>query len=213
MPIAHLALNAIVHGEEIASIAAQKPQRRGLVLVGVPKDAEATQLAANGYSSALFYLVTYVLTTLGTFGLIMYISRQGFESEEIADLAGLAKRSPWLAGVMTVFMFSLAGVPPMVGFYAKFAIIQALVSTGDSTYLTLAIAAVLLSLIGAFYYLRVVKVMYFDEPRESQAFSGASYTGVGVVLAINGFAALALGLLPDGLMALCRDVIVAALAG
>ncbi|KAB0584122.1 NADH-quinone oxidoreductase subunit NuoN [Ideonella dechloratans] len=187
----------------------------GFMLLGLTPTvvAGSTQLAANGYSSALFYLVTYVLTTLGTFGLIMYISRQGFESEEIADLAGLAKRSPWLAGVMTVFMFSLAGVPPMVGFYAKFAIIQALVSTGDSTYLTLAIAAVLLSLIGAFYYLRVVKVMYFDEPRESQAFSGASYTGVGVVLAVNGFAALALGLLPDGLMALCRDVIVAALAG
>ncbi|MCA6217402.1 NADH-quinone oxidoreductase subunit NuoN [Ideonella sp. B7] len=187
----------------------------GFMLLGLTPTvvAGSTQLAANGYSSALFYLVTYVLTTLGGFGLIMYLSRQGFESEEIADLAGLAKRSPWLAGVMTVFMFSLAGVPPMVGFYAKFAILQALVSTGQSLYMWLAIVAVLLSLIGAFYYLRVVKVMYFDEARESKAFGGLSFPGVGALLAVNGLAALLLGILPEGLMALCRDVIVAALAG
>jgi NADH-quinone oxidoreductase subunit N len=96
----------------------------------------------------MFYVVTYVLTTLGTFGLIMFLSRQGFESEEINDLAGLGKRSPWLAGVMTVFMFSLAGVPPMVGFYAKLAILQALVSTNVTGYLVLAVVAVLLSLVG-----------------------------------------------------------------
>ncbi len=187
----------------------------GFMLLGLTPTvvAGSTQLAANGYSSALFYLVTYVLTTLGGFGLIMYLSRQGFESEEIADLAGLAKRSPWLAGVMTVFMFSLAGVPPMVGFYAKFAILQALVSTGQSLYMWLAIVAVLLSLIGAFYYLRVVKVMYFDEARENAAFGGLSFPGVGALLAVNGLAALMLGILPEGLMALCRDVIVAALAG
>ena len=90
-----------------------------------------TANAVNGYSSALFYMVTYVLTTLGTFGLIMVLSRAGFESEEISDLAGLAKRSPWIAGVMALFMFSLAGIPPLVGFYAKFAVLQALVSTGE----------------------------------------------------------------------------------
>ena len=88
-----------------------------------------TLSAGNAYSSAMFYMVTYVLTTLGTFGLIMLLSRQGFESEEIDDLAGLAQRSPWMAGVMTVFMFSLAGMPPMVGFYAKLSVLQALVST------------------------------------------------------------------------------------
>ena len=101
-----------------------------------------TLSAGNAYSSAMFYLVAYVLTTLGTFGLIMYLSRQGFESEEIKDLAGLSKRSPWVAGVMTVFMFSLAGVPPMVGFFAKLAVIQALVTTNVPFYIGLAVVAV-----------------------------------------------------------------------
>lgn len=185
----------------------------GFMLLGfTPTVIDAgTQSAANGYSSALFYLITYVLTTLGTFGLIMFLSRQGFESEELADLAGLSRRNPWLAGVMTVFMFSLAGVPPMVGFYSKFAILQALVSTNVSGYIVLAVVAVLLSLIGAFYYLRVVKIMYFDEPSQSE--SVAPQGGLGVLLACNGAAALVLGVLPEGLMALCRDVIVAALAG
>ena len=170
-----------------------------------------TTSAANGYSSALFYVVTYVLTTLGSFGLVMVLARQGFESEELSDLAGLAKRAPWLAGVMTVFMFSLAGVPPMVGFYAKFAVLQALVTTGDTTYIVLAIVAVMLSLIAAFYYLRVVKVMYFDEPTDTSV--PMSTTGVSALLAVNGAAALVLVLMPQGLMALCRDVIVAALQG
>ncbi len=185
----------------------------GFMLLGLtPTVIDAgTQSAANGYSSAMFYLITYVLTTLGTFGLVMFLSRQGFESEELSDLAGLARRNPWLAGVMTLFMFSLAGVPPLVGFYAKFAIIQALVTTGSTGYMVLAIIAVLLSLVGAFYYLRVVKVMYFDAASDSEPV--ASQGGVGVLLAINGMAALVLGLLPDGLMGLCRDVIVAALAG
>ncbi|MCD2344281.1 NADH-quinone oxidoreductase subunit NuoN [Ideonella azotifigens] len=170
-----------------------------------------TASAANGYSSALFYIITYVMTTLATFGLIMFLSREGFESEEVNDLAGLARRKPWLAGVMTVLMFSLAGVPPMVGFYAKFAVVQALVSTNVHGYIVLAIVAVLLSLIGAFYYLRIVKVMYFDPPKDATPV--ASQGGVGVLLACNGAAALVLGLLPDGLMGLCRDVILAALAG
>jgi NADH-quinone oxidoreductase subunit N len=186
----------------------------GFMLLGLtPTVIDAnTSAAANGYSSAMFYVVTYVLTTLGTFGLIMYLSRAGFESDEIADLAGLAKRSPWLAGVMTVFMFSLAGVPPMVGFYAKFAVLQALVVTNDAGYITLAVVAVLLSLIGAYYYLRLVKVMYFDEP-PADAARVEPRGGVGALLACNGAAALLLGVLPDGLMALCRDVVVRALAG
>jgi NADH-quinone oxidoreductase subunit N len=185
----------------------------GFMLLGLtPTVIDAnTQSAANGYSSAMFYVVTYVLTTLGTFGLIMFLSRAGFESEEITDLAGLSQRSPWLAAVMTVFMFSLAGVPPLVGFYAKFAVLQALVTTNVTAYIVLAIVAVLLSMIGAFYYLRIVKVMYFDEPADTSAV--APRGGVGVLLACNGAAALVLGVLPDGLMALCRDVIVRALVG
>jgi NADH-quinone oxidoreductase subunit N len=166
--------------------------------------------AANGYSSAMFYIVTYVLTTLGTFGLIMYLSRHGFESEEIADLAGLAKRSPWVAGVMSVFMFSLAGIPPLVGFYAKFAVLQALVSTNEPGYIWLAVIAVLLSLIGAYYYLRIVKTMYFDEPLDATPIQGDR--GTGVLLALNGLAALLFGMFPDWLMALCRDAVQKALS-
>jgi NADH-quinone oxidoreductase subunit N len=165
-----------------------------------------TLSAGNAYSSAMFYLVTYVLTTLGTFGTILLLSRQGFESEHIDDLAGLNQRSPWLAGVMGVFMFSLAGVPPMVGFYAKLAVLQALVTTAVPFYLVLAVLAVLLSLIGAFYYLRVVKVMYFDAPTQTAPVQASS--GVKALLAINGAAVLGLGILPGGLMALCRDAIV-----
>ena len=168
-----------------------------------------TYSASNGYSSAMFYMITYVITTLGTFGMVMAMARQGFEAEELSDFAGLAKRSPWLAGVMSVFMFSLAGLPPLVGFYAKFAVLQALVTTNQAAYITLAIVAVLLSLVAAFYYLRVVKVMYFDEPVDATPIQGS--TGVNVLLAVNGLAALALGLLPDGLMSVCRDAIVAAL--
>jgi NADH-quinone oxidoreductase subunit N len=165
-----------------------------------------TLSAGNAYSSAMFYLVTYVLTTLGTFGTILLLSRQGFESEHIDDLAGLNQRSPWLAGVMGVFMFSLAGVPPMVGFYAKLAVLQALVTTAVPAYLVLAVLAVLLSLIGAFYYLRVVKVMYFDAPTQTAPIHASS--GVKALLALNGAAVLGLGILPGGLMALCRDAIV-----
>jgi len=183
----------------------------GFILLGLSAGVVSgnTLSAGNAYSSAMFYVVTYVLTTVGTFGMIMFLSRQGFESEEIDDLAGLGKRSPWAAGVMTVFMFSLAGIPPMVGFYAKLAILQALVSTNVTAYLVLAVIAVLLSLIGAFYYLRVVKVMFFDEP--TQTAPVVSTTGVSVLLACNGAAVLVFGLLPGGLMAICRDAIVKAL--
>lgn len=184
----------------------------GFIVLGLTAGVvnQNTLSAGNAYSSSMFYVVSYVLTTLGTFGLIMFLSRQGFESEQIDDLAGLAKRAPWVAGVMTVFMFSLAGIPPMVGFYAKLAILQALVSTAVPGYLYLAIVAVLLSLIGAFYYLRVVKVMYFDEPTQDTPVVQGS--GVSALLAVNGAAVLVFGLLPGGLMAMCRDAIVKALA-
>ncbi len=169
-----------------------------------------TLSAGNAYSSAMFYVVSYVLTTLGTFGLIMFLSRAGFESEEITDLSGLAKRAPWLAGIMTLFMFSLAGVPPMVGFYAKLSILQALITTNVTGYIVLAVVAVMLSLVGAFYYLRIVKVMYFDEPTDaSRPLQGS---GISALLAVNGLAVLGFGLLPGGLMAICRDAILRALA-
>jgi NADH-quinone oxidoreductase subunit N len=169
-----------------------------------------TLSAANAYSSSLFYVITYVLTTLGTFGMIMLLSRQGFESENIDDLKGLARRSPWFAALMAIFMFSLAGIPPTVGFYAKLSVLQALVSTNVTGLITLAVVAVLLSLVGAFYYLRLVKVMFFDEPVDAQPIVAAG--DVRTVLSINGLAVLVFGLIPGGLMALCAQAIVKALA-
>ncbi len=165
-----------------------------------------TLSAANAYSSSMFYIITYVVTTLGTFGLIMVLARQGFEAEEISDLAGLNKRSPWMAAVAAIFMFSLAGIPPTVGFYAKLAVLQALVSTNDSGLITLSVFAVVMSLIGAFYYLRVVKVMYFDEPTD--ATPATATADAKFVLSLNGAAVLVLGLVPGGLMALCAQAIV-----
>jgi len=165
-----------------------------------------TLSAANAYSSAMFYIITYVLTTLGSFGIILLLAREGFESEEIADLAGLNQRSPLYAGVMSLCLFSLAGVPPLVGFYAKLAVLQALVASGQGIYIGLAIFAVMMSLVGAFYYLRVVKVMYFDEP--ITATTVAAPADVRVVLSINGALILVLGIVPGGLMTLCADAIV-----
>ena len=183
----------------------------GFMLLGLtPTVVNVNTLsAANGYSSSMFYITTYVLTTLGTFGMVMLLSRQGFESEQIDDLKGLAKRSPWFAAVMAIFMFSLAGLPPTVGFYAKVAVLQAVVSTNLAGYIWLAIAAVVLSLIGAYYYLRVVKVMYFDEPTDVRPI--VSTFDVRAVMSLNGAAVLLFGLLPGGLMTLCRDAIVKAL--
>ncbi|WP_416762451.1 NADH-quinone oxidoreductase subunit NuoN [Roseateles sp. So40a] len=160
-----------------------------------------TALVQNAYSSSLFYAITYVLTTLGSFGLIMLLSRQGFESEQISDLAGLFKRSPWYALVMAIYMFSLTGIPPMVGFYGKLAVLQAMIATGQSLYLWLAVIAVMLSLIGAFYYLRVVKVMFFDEPADTSPLNAPA--DARIVMSLNGAAVLVLGLVPSGLLALC----------
>ncbi|MBV9892315.1 MAG: NADH-quinone oxidoreductase subunit N, partial [Rhizobacter sp.] len=165
-----------------------------------------TVSAGNAYSSAMFYVVTDVLTTLGTFGMIMLLSRAGHEAERIDDFRGLARRNLWLAGVMAVFMFSLAGVPPTVGFYAKLAVLQALVSTNVPGFVWLAVSAVVLSLLGAYYYVRVVKVMFFDEPVDAHPIEGAR--DVRILLSFNGAAVLLLGLLPGGLMQLCAQAIV-----
>jgi NADH-quinone oxidoreductase subunit N len=164
-----------------------------------------TTLAANAYSSAMFYIVSYVLTTLASFGVIMLLARQGFESEEITDFAGLNQRSPLYAGVMAICLFSMAGIPPMVGFYAKLSVLQSLLVSGQSFYIGLAIFAVIMSLIGAFYYLRVVKVMYFDEPVTATTVSADA--DVRVVLSVNGLLVLVLGIVPGALMALCADAI------
>ena len=162
--------------------------------------------AANAYSSAMFYVVTYVLTTLATFGVILLLAREGFESEEIADLAGLNQRSPLYAAVMAICLFSLAGIPPMVGFYAKLAVLQALLMSGTGFHIGLAVFAVLMSLVAAYYYIRVVKVMYFDAP--ITATTVAAPADVRVVLTLNGALVLVLGILPGGLMALCAQSIV-----
>lgn len=168
-----------------------------------------TLSAANAYSSSMFYVVTYVLTTLGTFGLVMLLSRHGFEAEQIDDFKGLARRSPWYAFVMAVFMFSLAGIPPTVGFAAKLAVLQALVSTNVPGLIVLAVVAVLLSLVAAFYYLRIVKVMFFDEPQDTQPIVAGG--DVRMLLSANGAAVLLFGVLPGGLMALCAQAVVKAL--
>ena len=180
----------------------------GFVLLGLMSGVVNgnTLSAANAYSSSMFYVITYVLTTLATFGIILLLAREGFESEEITDLAGLNQRSPLFAGVMAVCLFSLAGVPPLVGFYAKLAVLQALVASGQALYIGMAVFAVMMSLVGAFYYLRVVKVMYFDAPITATTVSAPA--DVRAVLSINGLLVLVLGILPGGLMTLCAQAIV-----
>jgi NADH-quinone oxidoreductase subunit N len=150
------------------------------------------------YSASFFYAVTYVLSTLGTFGLLMILSNKGFECETIEDLKGLNRRSPLLAFIMLLLMFSLAGIPPTVGFVAKLSVLDALVDAG---YLGLAIFAVMASLVGAFYYLRVVKTMYFEEPTDNTEISGQGFAKG--VLTINGLFILLAGIFPAYLTTLC----------
>ncbi len=172
-------------------------------------------LIANAYSAAMFYLIAYALTSLGTFGIILLLSRQGFEAEEIADFRGLAKRSPWYAFVMLLLMFSLAGVPPTVGFYAKLVVLQALISEGaTAAAVSLAVIAVAFSLIAAFYYLRIVKTMYFDEPTpEAAATPIVAPIDMRVALSINGVFVLVLGILPQYLLQLCANAMTRTLGG
>ncbi|MFZ6861616.1 NADH-quinone oxidoreductase subunit NuoN [Undibacterium sp. Ji67W] len=166
-----------------------------------------TSMAADAYSASMFYSITYVLTTLGTFGVIMLLSRSGFEAENLEDLKGLNKRSPWFALVMLLLMFSLAGIPPMMGFYAKLSVLQSVVASGQ---IWLALVAVLFSLIGTFYYLRVVKLMYFDEPSDNATINPS--VDVRMILSLNGLAVLVLGVMPGGLMSACLNAIVKTLA-
>ncbi len=156
----------------------------------------------DGYSAAMFYVMVYAVTGLGAFGMILLLAREGFEADRLEDFKGLNRRSPWYAFLMLLLMFSMAGVPPTVGFYAKLAVIEAVVAAGQ---VWLAVVAVLMSLVGAFYYLRVVRLMYFDEPAATSPI--AADRGVRVLLSVNGLAALAVGLLPGWLMTLCQKAI------
>jgi NADH-quinone oxidoreductase subunit N len=155
----------------------------------------------HAYSAALFYAVTYTLTTLASFGLLMLLSKKGYDCETLDSLKGLNKKHPWFAFMGLVMMFSLAGIPPTVGFAAKLSVLEALV---DAEYTALAIIAVMASLVGAFYYLRVVKVMYFDAPLREHEITGSSISRG--ILGINSIAILVLGIFPGALMALCLDV-------
>lgn len=184
----------------------------GFVLLGLVSGVVDGNIrtAVEAYGASMFYVVTYVLTTLASFGVILLLAREGFESEEIADFAGLNQRSPLYAAIMAICLFSLAGIPPMVGFYAKLTILQALIGTGSTLNIGLAIFAVIMSLIGAFYYLRVIKVMYFDEPITASTVSAPLQ--VRALLSVNGLLVLGLGILPGGLMTLCSDAIAQMLA-
>ena len=183
----------------------------GFILLGLASGSldGDKQFDTESYGSALFYMLTYVLTTLATFGLIMLMAREGHECEEISDLKGLNRRSPWMAALLLLLMCSLAGLPPLVGFDAKLLILQTLLK---SDRLWLAVVAVLFSLIGAFYYLRVIKVMYFDEPEVAAPAMSTVWWVPRSLIIINGLAVLVLGLMPTGLLVMCLQAMRATLA-
>jgi NADH-quinone oxidoreductase subunit N len=168
----------------------------GFMLLGILSGSQ------NGYSSAMFYVLVYALMSLGSFGMILLLSRAGFEADKLDDFKGLNRRSPWLAFIMLLLMFSMAGVPPTVGFYAKLAVLQAVVQIH---YVWLAVVSVLLSLVGAFYYLRIVKLMYFDAPHDHHPIVASGDSRL--LMSANGIAVLALGILPQPLMAVCAHAI------
>lgn len=162
--------------------------------------------ALNAYSSSMFYVVSYVLMSLASFGVLLLLSRVGVEAETLDDLKGLNKRSSWFAGVMAMVMFSMAGIPFFIGFFAKFSVLQAVVAAG---YIWVAILAVVMSLIGAFYYLRVVKLMFFDEPIDRSMIVAPA--DMRVLLSANGLAIAVLGLMPQALMSLCAYALLGSL--
>ena len=172
----------------------------GFMLLGIVTGVVSgdARYALNAYSSAMFYVISYVLMSLGTFGMILLMARAGFEADNIDDFKGLNKRSPWFAAIMMMLMFSMAGVPFFIGFFAKFSVLQAVVAAG---YTWLALVAVLFSLIGAFYYLRVVKVMYFDAPEDETPIMAG--TDMRWLISANGLAVAFLGLFPQVIMSLC----------
>ena len=166
----------------------------GFILLGILAGT------ANGFASAMFYTITYTITAAVGFGVLIVLNRRGFEAEEISDLAGLNDSNPWFAALLAIALFSMAGVPPMVGFYAKLSVLQAVIQT-DIVWL--AIVAVLFSVIGLFYYLRVVKVMYFETPPEEQNTTIKSALDVRILLSANSLSLILLGIFPSSLMAWC----------
>lgn len=167
----------------------------GFLLLGVLAGTQA------GYAAALFYTLVYALMTLGSFGMILLLSREGFEAEEIEDFKGLGQRHPWHALMMLLLMFSMAGIPPLAGFYAKLGVIKSVV---DVNLLAVAIVAVVMSVIGAYYYLRVVKVMFFDTATDKPHI--AATTSMQYLVSGNVLAVLLLGLFPGSLFALCARI-------
>lgn len=159
-------------------------------------------VSTNGYASAMFYISAYVMMSLCSFGIILLLSRQGFEAENLDDLKGLNQRSPWFAFLMMITMFSMAGIPPTLGFYAKFTVLQAALQAG---YLWLVVFAVLMAVVGAFYYLRIVKLMYFDDPQDHTPI--VNRAEMNMVLSVNALGLLALGMMPQRLMEICAYAI------
>ena len=157
---------------------------------------------SQGYQAAMFYTITYVVVATGSFGMIVLLSRQGFEADTLDDFRGLNARSPWFAGMMAIFMFSLAGLPPFIGFYAKLGVIQAVLGVGN---VWLAVLAVLFSVVGAFYYLRIVKLMYFDEAVDASPLDGSAL--MRAVLSANALLVLVVGIVPAALLGLCKQAL------
>lgn len=152
----------------------------------------------NGYTSSMVYVVVYVLMSLAGFGMLLLLSSRGIDIENIDDFKGLNQKSPWYAFLMLLVMFAMAGVPPTVGFYAKFVVLQAALDAG---FVSLTIVAVLLSLVGAFYYIRIVKMMYFDKPERDTPFTVQN--DAKVLMSANALALLVLGIMPQPLLSLC----------
>lgn len=155
-----------------------------------------------GYASAMFYMLAYTVMSLGAFGLMTMLSRSGVEIENIADLKGLNQRNPWLALIMLLVMFSMAGIPPTIGFFAKVGVLEVLI---QANLLWLAVAALVFALIGAYYYIRVVKTMYFDTIEEPVSYRFISLDNR-IAISINGLAILLLGIFPGALFNLCLKV-------
>lgn len=185
---------AIVQANIKRMLAYSSIAHMGYMILGV--------IAANnqGYAASTFYIVTYSLMTLGSFGLLVLMSRAGYEVENISDFKGLNTRNPWLAFLMLIMMFSMAGVPPLVGFWAKVGVLKALVQV-DLVWL--AALALLFAIVGAYYYIRVVKVMYFEEPDSEQRYIISN--DMQLALTINGLSVLVLGLFPGWLFELCKS--------
>ena len=165
----------------------------GYVLLGILSGT------AQGYQAAMFYMISYILVAAGAFGMILLLAKQGFEADKITDFKGLNARSPWFAGMMAILMFSLAGVPPFIGFWAKLGVIQAVLGVHM---VWLAVVAVLFSVVGAYFYLRIVKLMYFDEPTETSSIGGSLL--MRTVLSANALLVFALGVIPRTLLQICQ---------